>query len=137
MANLCASSLMLISRLWAWLPGGSLTGSLSRVVYTNSSLFAKEISSIFSPAFSIAFFALDSCPRPPSTTIRSGLFPKPSSPSLCLERRRFKTSSMLAKSFAPSTVLILKRRYCEASFSPSVKTTIDATLSVPLILLMS
>jgi hypothetical protein len=41
------------------------------------------------------------------------------------------TSAMVAKSSAPSTVRILKRRYSLRAGRPSSNTTIDATGSVP------
>ena len=51
-------------------------------------------------------------------------------PSARLKRRR-KTSWCEAKSFAPSTVLILKRRYCWFFGFPRSNTTMDPTAFVP------
>lgn len=47
------------------------------------------------------------------------------------------TSDMLAKSSAPSTVLILNRRYWSLAGLPPWKTTIEATELVPMVFEMS
>ncbi len=52
-------------------------------------------------------------------------------------KRRRRASCIEAKSSGPSTVRILKRRYCSLAGLPSMKTTIEATLSVPWVLEMS
>ena len=47
------------------------------------------------------------------------------------EKRLRTTSAMEAKSLLPSTERILKRRYCLGCGTPSVSTTMEATVSVP------
>ena len=97
----------------------------SRKICSNS--LARPITGIsLKPTPRITSSAEDSCPLPPSITIRSG------NGSAASRYRRNVTSCIDAKSSGlPSTVLSLKRRYSALSGSPPVNTTIEATVSAP------
>jgi hypothetical protein len=69
--------------------------------------------------------------------MRSGTWANFSSPSARRWSLRRITSAMLAKSSAPSTVLILNLRYWSFAGLPPSKTTIEATELVPIVLEMS
>ena len=57
--------------------------------------------------------------------------------SAVFPKRRRSTSCSIAKSFAPATDLIRKRRYCAGRARPSAKTTIEPTAEVPWMFEMS
>ena len=71
---------------------------------------------------------------------RSGVHsfaPSPSVSRRTFQKRRLRTSCIIAKSFWPATPLIRKRRYSFGFGCPSTKTTIEPTAEVPWMFEMS
>ena len=117
-----------------------MTGSLCPGKNTSSSRLARLMNGMsVTPSAVTISMTEDSCPLPPSMTMRSGRAPRLSSslPSLSSVSRLVSVSCKEAKSSLPSTVLMRNLRYAALSGSPLVNTTIDATLFVPLMCEMS
>ena len=129
-ANLCASSRICINSFSAIDVRGSIITSPAPflVVTICSNFFARPISGISrSNSFNEPLAAL-TCPAPPSINIRSGI-------AACSFRRRAylrrTTSSIIAKSSIPFTVLMLNCLYSLLDGIPFSNTTIEPTASVP------
>ena len=100
--------------------------SLRPSTKTSSIRFARLMTGAIHPASRMMGRAAWSWPFPPSMMMRSGI-----GHSFSLYRRFMISAIDLKSSGLPCTVFSLKRRYSFLSGRPSVKTTMDATVSMP------
>ena len=115
--NLCASSRALCRTCRAGSVLRMRTGTPRPGMNTSSFCFASAAHGMPAPAFRSAPSAELSCPRPPSTSTRSGIS------DFSRDRRRYlrpTISAIMAKSSLPDTVFMRNRLYPDLSGLPSI-----------------